>query len=134
MEEVQQAVDLAGLRETIASLPMGLHTPVSEENCTLSGGERQRILIARAVLTKPSILIFDEATSALDNITQADITRELNKLNCTKLIVAHRLSTIEPCDRIFVMDQGGTVQSGSYEELKRTNALFQRLIKRQLCC
>ena len=134
MEEVQQAVDLAGLRETIASLPMGLHTPVSEENCTLSGGERQRILIARAVLTKPSILIFDEATSALDNITQADITRELNKLNCTKVIVAHRLSTIEPCDRIFVMDQGGNVQSGSYEELKRTNALFQRLIKRQLCC
>lgn len=134
MEEVQQAVDLAGLRETIASLPMGLHTPVSEENYTLSGGERQRILIARAVLTKPSILIFDEATSALDNITQADITRELNKLSCTKLIVAHRLSTIEPCDRIFVMDQGGTIQSGSYEELKRTNALFQRLIKRQLCC
>ena len=131
MDEVQRAVELAGLRETIESLPMGLHTPVSQENCTLSGGERQRILIARAVLARPSILIFDEATSALDNITQANITRELNKLDCTKLIVAHRLSTIELCDRIFVMDKGGIVQAGSYEELKRTHALFQQLIKRQ---
>lgn len=88
-------------------------------------------MIARAVLARPSILIFDEATSALDNITQANITRELNKLDCTKLIVAHRLSTIELCDRIFVMDKGGIVQAGSYEELKRTHALFQQLIKRQ---
>lgn len=131
MEEVQQAIDLAGLRDTIEALPMGLHTPVSQENCTLSGGERQRILIARAVLAKPSILMFDEATSALDNITQAKIVRALNKLDCTKVIVAHRLSTIEQCDRIFVMDQGGVAAAGSYEELKRSHALFQQLIKRQ---
>ena len=102
IEEVNKAIELAGLTETIAALPMGIHTPVSQENCTLSGGERQRVLIARAVISKPSILIFDEATSALDNITQARITCSINKLDCTKIIVAHRLSTIEQCDRILV--------------------------------
>ena len=132
LEEVQWAVELAGLKETVASLPMGLHTPVSQENCTLSGGERQRVLIARAVLARPSILIFDEATSALDNITQANITRELNQLDCTKLIVAHRLSTIRACDRIVVMDQGEIVQSGRFEELERVPGLFQKLVSKQL--
>ena len=80
MEEVREAVEMAGLTETIASLPMGVHTPVSQENCTLSGGQRQRVLIARALIAKPSILIFDEATSALDNIAQAKITESINSL------------------------------------------------------
>ena len=131
IEEVNKAIELAGLTETIAALPMGIHTPVSQENCTLSGGERQRVLIARAVISKPSILIFDEATSALDNITQTRITESINKLDCTKIIVAHRLSTIEQCDRILVMDKGVIVQEGTYDELKNINGQFMQLMKRQ---
>lgn len=131
IEEVNDAIELAGLAETIAALPMGIHTPVGQENCTLSGGERQRVLIARAVISKPSILIFDEATSALDNITQARITRSINKLDCTKIIVAHRLSTIEQCDRILVMDKGMIVQEGTYDELKNIDGQFKQLIKKQ---
>lgn len=131
MEEVTEAIETAGLTDTIASLPMGLHTPISQENCTLSGGQRQRVLIARAIISKPSILIFDEATSALDNITQAKITEGVNRLECTKIIVAHRLSTIESCDRILVMDKGVIVQEGTWDELKNTDGLFKQLIKRQ---
>ncbi len=131
MNEVNEAIKFAGLTETIDSLPMGVHTPVSQENCTLSGGERQRVLIARAVISKPSLLIFDEATSALDNITQARITESVNKLHCTKIIVAHRLSTIERCDRILVMDKGVIVQEGTYDELKNIDGQFKQLMKRQ---
>ncbi len=134
IDEVNEAIELAGLAETIAALPMGIHTPVSQENCTLSGGERQRVLIARAVILKPSILIFDEATSALDNITQARITQSINKLDCTKIIVAHRLSTIEQCDRILVMDKGVIVQEGTYDELKNIDGQFKQLMKRQNAC
>lgn len=131
MEEVNTAIEMAGLGNDIAALPMGVHTPVSQENCTLSGGQRQRVLIARALISKPSILIFDEATSALDNITQAKITESVNSLKCTKIIVAHRLSTIESCDRILVMDKGVIVQEGSFDELKNTDGLLKQLIKRQ---
>ena len=131
MEEVTEAIETAGLTDVINSLPMGIHTPVSQENCTLSGGQRQRLIIARALINKPSILIFDEATSALDNITQAKITESVNKLKCTKIIVAHRLSTIENCDRILVMDKGVIVQSGTFEELKNSDGLLSQFIKRQ---
>lgn len=131
MDEVKTAIEMAGLTETIEALPMGIHTPISQENCTLSGGQRQRVLIARALIANPSILMLDEATSALDNMTQSNITRSLNRLVCTKLIVAHRLSTIEHCDKILVMDKGRIVQQGTWEQLKHTEGLFQQLIKRQ---
>ena len=110
---------------------MGLHTPVSEENCTLSGGQRQRILIARVVISKPSILIFDEATSALDNITQAKITEGINQLDCTKLIVAHRYTTIKACDRILVLDQGRIAECGTYQELIDKKGIFFGLMSGQ---
>ena len=131
MDEVKSAIEMAGLLRDIEELPMGIHTPVSQENCTLSGGQRQRLLIARALIRKPSILIFDEATSALDNITQAKITESVNQLKCTKIIVAHRLSTIKSCDKILVMDKGTIVQEGTFDELKNTDGLFKQLIKRQ---
>lgn len=123
MEEVTKVIEAVGLADTIATLPMGLHTPLSRENCTLSGGQQQRVLIARAIISKPSILILDEATSALDNVTQAKITESINALECTKIIVAHRLSTIENCDRILVMDNGTIVREGTFEELKNTDRL-----------
>lgn len=132
LEEVRTVVELAGLSDDIAALPMGLHTPISQENCTLSGGQQQRILIARALLHKPSILIFDEATSALDNITQARITEGLNRLSCTKIIVAHRLSTIEDCDRILIMEKGGIAEEGTFEQLMERDSLLRSLVKRQM--
>ncbi|MBQ3337270.1 MAG: ATP-binding cassette domain-containing protein, partial [Selenomonadaceae bacterium] len=97
----------------------------------ISGGQRQRILIARALVTKPAILIFDEATSALDNRTQAIVTNSLDKLNATRIIVAHRLSTIRNCDRILVMDAGRIVESGGFDELVARGGIFAGLVKRQ---
>ena len=132
MEEVDRAVETAGLKEDIAALPMGLHTPVSQDNCTLSGGQRQRLLIARAIINNPSILIFDEATSALDNVTQAKIIDGINNLKCTKIIVAHRLSTIEKCDKIFVMDNGVIAQEGTFDELKDNEGLLKKFAKKQI--
>ena len=89
------------------------------------------MLIARALIAKPSILIFDEATSALDNIAQAKITESINSLECTKIIVAHRLSTIEKCDRILVMDKGVIVQEGPFEKLRKEEGLLKQLLRRQ---
>ncbi len=96
-----------------------------------SGGQRQRILIARALVTKPSILIFDEATSALDNRTQAIVTKSLDNLKATRIIVAHRLSTIRNCDRILVMDAGKIVESGKFDELVARGGIFANLVRRQ---
>ena len=130
-DEVNEAVDKAGLREDIDALPMGLYTRIGAENGTLSGGQVQRILIARALLKDPSIIIFDEATSALDNITQAKITKTLEDAKCTKILVAHRLSTIKNCDKIVVLEGGRIVQQGTFEELKNEEGLFKELIKKQ---
>jgi len=131
LDEVNRVLELVGLKEDIDELPMGLHTPISEDNCTLSGGQRQRVLIARALISNPAIIIFDEATSALDNITQAKITESMQKLDCTKIIVAHRLSTVEDCDRIIVMDKGTVAESGAYHDLIEKNGLFANLVRRQ---
>lgn len=132
LQEVTDAVELAGLAEDVAALPMGLHTFVDPENCTLSGGQRQRVLIARALIARPTILIFDEATSALDNVTQAKIMEGVNTLPCTKLIVAHRLSTLARCDRVLVMDRGAIVQEGRPEELIQVDGPLRRLMERQM--
>ena len=94
--------------------------------------QRQRILIARALAAKPAIVIFDEATSALDNRTQSIVTDSLKKMKATRIVVAHRLSTIRHCDRIIVFDQGQIAESGNYDSLMEKNGLFAVLAKRQL--
>lgn len=132
LEEVADAVRAAGIAEDINAMPMGLYTSVSPESNTFSGGQRQRILIARALISKPAILILDEATSALDGATQTEIIDNVNRLECTKIIVAHRLSTIEKCDRIFVIDKGVIAGEGTYDELMNNNELFKKLAKKQI--
>ena len=102
---------------------------ISGGSTNISGGQRQRILIARALAAKPSILILDEATSALDNRTQAVVTESLNQRNVTRIVVAHRLSTIQDCDRIIVLDKGKIVESGTFEELVKQNEIFADLLK-----
>ncbi len=131
MDEAWEAARAAGLAEDIEAMPMGMHTVVSEGGGNLSGGQRQRLLIARALVLKPSILIFDEATSALDNRTQAIVTDSLNRLKATRIIVAHRLSTIRSANRIYVIEKGRVVQQGRFEELANEPGLFSRLVSRQ---
>jgi ABC-type bacteriocin/lantibiotic exporter with double-glycine peptidase domain len=113
-------------------MPMAMHTVIGEGGSTLSGGQRQRLMIARAIVSKPMVLIFDEATSALDNETQAKISASLERLQATRVVVAHRLSTIVGADRIYVLDQGRVVQSGTYQELIQQQGLFAELAQRQL--
>ncbi len=131
-KEAWEAAEVAGIAEDIAKMPMGMQTIISEGSSNISGGQRQRILIARALVNKPSILIFDEATSALDNRSQAIVTQSLEKLNATRIIVAHRLSTIRNCDRIIVMDSGHIAEVGTFDELVAKDGIFTELVKRQV--
>ncbi|GAB6181632.1 NHLP bacteriocin export ABC transporter permease/ATPase subunit [Desulfotomaculum defluvii] len=126
------AARMAGMEEDIKSMPMGMHTMVSESGGTLSGGQKQRLLIARAIISKPKIVYFDEATSALDNKTQRIVSESLYKLDATRVVIAHRLSTIAECNKIIVLDQGRVIESGTYDELFAQNGVFTQLAKRQL--
>jgi NHLM bacteriocin system ABC transporter ATP-binding protein len=127
------AARMAGVAEDIAAMPMGMSTVLSEGATTLSGGQRQRIMIARALVSRPRILLLDEATSALDNPTQAVVAESMRQLHASRIIVAHRLSSVAEADRIVVLDQGRIVQCGSYEELLADRAgLFASLASQQL--
>jgi ABC-type bacteriocin/lantibiotic exporter with double-glycine peptidase domain len=132
MEDAWEAAQLAGLAGDIEAMPMGLQTMLSEGAQGLSGGQRQRLLIARALARKPRLLILDEATSALDNRTQAAVKETLDKLNVTRIVVAHRLSTITDVHRIFVFDQGRLIETGGYKELLERDGYFAALARRQL--
>jgi NHLM bacteriocin system ABC transporter ATP-binding protein len=132
VEDAWEAARLAGLDDDIAAMPMGMHTVIGEGGSTLSGGQRQRLMIARAVVSRPRILLFDEATSALDNETQAKVIRSLENLKATRIVVAHRLSTIVRADRICVLSGGRIVQQGRYQELLEQGGLFADLVRRQL--
>jgi NHLM bacteriocin system ABC transporter ATP-binding protein len=132
LDEAWEAAKLAGCDAEIRALPMGMHTTLGEGGRGLSGGQRQRIMIARALVGKPRILIFDEATSALDNHTQALVSRSLEQMDVTRIVIAHRLSTIVNADRIFVMDGGRIVQTGTYDELMQQPGLFAALVARQV--
>lgn len=130
-EDAWAAAEAAGIADDIREMPMGMQTVISEGSTNISGGQRQRILIARALVAKPSILVFDEATSALDNRTQAIVTESLNKLNVTRIVVAHRLSTIRNADKIIVLDKGQIAEMGTFDELLANNGLFATLVNRQ---
>jgi NHLM bacteriocin system ABC transporter ATP-binding protein len=132
LDEAWEAAHMAGLAEDIQGMPMGMHTVISEGGGNLSGGQRQRLLIARALVLKPQILLFDEATSALDNRTQAIVSDSLDRLKVTRLVIAHRLSTIRNADRIYVLDAGRLIQQGTFMELANQEGLFARLMARQM--
>jgi ATP-binding cassette subfamily C protein len=127
-----EAARLSGLAEDLEHLPSGMNTMIGRDGSGLSGGQRQRLLIARALVHRPRILLFDEATSALDNRTQALVSDSLERLGVTRVVIAHRLSTIRNADRIHVIDGGRIVESGTYQELLHQGGLFAELAKRQL--
>ena len=132
LEQAWEAARLAGLDDDIKAMPMGMNTVVAEGVNTLSGGQRQRIMIARAVARRPRILLLDEATSALDNQSQAIVSNSLGNLNVTRVVIAHRLSTVRQADRIIVLVDGKVVQTGSYVELGSTPGIFASFAQRQL--
>jgi len=132
MKEAWEAAEMAGCKKDIEEMPMRMHTYVTAGGGTLSGGQRQRILIARAIIRKPRIILFDEATSALDNVTQAIVSRSLEALRATRVVIAHRLSTIINADRIYVLEKGCIIESGTYEELMKSDGLFAKLAQRQI--
>ena len=128
-EQVEKAAEEAGVNEFLFSLPNKLKTIVGESGIKLSGGQRQRVAIARAILKNAPILLLDEATSALDNITEKNIQSSISKLtqNKTSLVVAHRLSTIEDSDIIYVLDKGKVIDSGNHQELLKNCKLYAKL-------
>ena len=131
VEDAWRAAEIAGIADDIRKMSMGMRTIVDENQGGLSGGQKQRILIARAIVLNPGILFFDEATSALDNITQKQVSDALDTLDCTRVVIAHRLSTVQNCDRILVMDNGKIVEQGSYDELIKLGGEFAELVSRQ---
>ncbi|WP_019503872.1 NHLP bacteriocin export ABC transporter permease/ATPase subunit [Pleurocapsa sp. PCC 7319] len=132
LEEAWNASRMAGLKDDISKMPMGMHTVISEGGGNLSGGQRQRLLIAKALVLKPNILFFDEATSALDNKTQAIVSDSLDKLQVTRIVIAHRLSTIRKANRIYVLQSGRVIQQGSFDQLVNTPGVFANLMQRQM--
>jgi len=131
-EEAWAAAEMAGCAKEIEALPNKMQTILPPGGDTLSGGQQQRIIIARALIRNPSILIFDEATSALDNETQQIVSLSIDKLKATRIVIAHRLSTIINADRIFVLDQGRLIEQGTYAELVEKKGFFAELTRRQL--
>ena len=131
MDDAWEAARLVGIDKDIKELPMGMSTLISEGGGGFSGGQKQRLLIARALINKPSILIFDEATSALDNISQKIVSDNLASLGCTRIAIAHRVSTIRNCDRIIVIDKGRIAEEGTYDQLKLKGGIFAEMLKRQ---
>ena len=133
MDRVMHAAKLAGAHEFILELPEGYDTIVGEHGCALSGGQRQRIAIARALVSNPRILIFDEATSALDYESEAIIQRNMAQIckGRTVIIIAHRLSTVRPAHKIYVMDRGQLIEHGTHDELLTRNGMYTRLHQHQ---
>ena len=136
LEEIKEAAEKAHIDDYIESLPDKYESLIAEGGNNLSGGQRQRIAIARIFLRKPKILILDEATSALDNTSERNIQHEIELLQkenkTTILSIAHRLSTLENCDRILVFDKGEIVQVGRYNNLIKEKGIFQDMYKGKL--
>jgi ABC-type bacteriocin/lantibiotic exporter with double-glycine peptidase domain len=119
------------LCQFVATLPMGIHTVVSQYLNLLSGGQKQMLLIARSLVANPQLLILDEATNSLDNPVQEMVTNRINQLGMTRITIAHRLSTVKHVDKIFVLHQGTISQAGTYQQLINQKGLFYQLARSQ---
>ena len=133
IEEVKKAAEEAGAKIFIDNFPDGFDTVIGESGVKLSGGQRQRLAIARALLKNSPILLLDEATSALDNITEKEVQTSISKLakNRTSLIVAHRLTTIENADIIYIIKNGKILGKGSHTELLKNNTLYSKMYNKE---
>lgn len=132
LEPIVQASVLARLHEDVMAMPMGYDTPLVDRGASLSGGQRQRLALARALVHNPAVLLLDEATSALDAITESQVQQALASLKCTRVVIAHRLSTVVDADLILVMDEGQLVEAGRHEELLLRRGTYAQLVRAQI--
>ena len=127
-EKIWETLEKVKIADTVRNYPNGLDTEIGMTGASMSGGQMQKLLIARAIISEPKMLIFDEATSALDNISQKEVKEALDTMNCTRIVVAHRLSTVKDCDRLILLEKGTITQEGTYEELLHQEGLFRDLV------
>jgi len=132
LEQIAHVASLAALHDDIMRMPMGYETYIAEGGSALSGGQRQRLALARALAQEPSILLLDEATSHLDVVTEQRVEQHLHALTCTRIIIAHRLSTVRDADLILVMHQGEIVERGTHEELLLKQGYYTQLVQQQI--
>jgi len=132
LSDIVAACRLACIHEDVVSMPMGYQTLLADNGSSLSGGQRQRITLARALVHRPRVLVLDEATSALDAVTERDVQANLASLRCTRVVVAHRLSTVRNADLIVVMDRGRVIEQGSHRELLARDGRYRELLATQL--
>ena len=131
LEEVERAARLACIHDDIAAMPLGYDTVLADDGASVSGGQRQRIALARALVHEPVILLLDEATSSLDTVTESKIYENLEALSCTRIVIAHRISTIARADRILVMEAGRFVEDGTHDELLAAGGRYAELARAQ---
>lgn len=132
LARVEYAARLACIHDDITAMPMGYDTMLVDGGASLSGGQKQRLALARALLHQPRILLLDEATSHLDTLTEAAVHANLNTLGCTRMLIAHRMSTIRDADRIIVVEAGAIVESGSHDELLAIGGAYAQLVTGQV--
>lgn len=135
-DDIKDALNKASCQNLLQRAEKGLDTMIGEGGLKLSGGEKQRLSIARALLRKPKLLLFDEATSALDSLTEEEITDTIREIslqgNQVTILIAHRLSTIMHADRIYVLEKGDVVETGSHQELLEEKGLYYAMWRQQI--
>ena len=130
LSDVQKICEIVNIHEDISNMPLGYNTIISEMGVNLSGGQRQRIALARALLSSPKVVLLDEATSSLDTINENKVMDYFKSIGSTRIIIAHRLSTVKDADKIFVIDQGGIYEMGTHNELMASRGKYYELYNR----